>query len=154
MKKERLGFEINHCARLIRRYMDTNAVKSYVDELTGTHGRALRYFYQNRDKDIFQKDFEKEFDIRRSTASNILSLMEKNGLIERKSVSRDARLKKIILTKKALELHHKVDEAFIKMEEDISEGITDEEKEVLLKIIEKINTNIERMTEKNDKTSE
>lgn len=154
MKKERLGFEINHCARLIRRYMDTNAVKSYVDELTGTHGRALRYFYQNRDKDIFQKDFEKEFDIRRSTASNILSLMEKNGLIERKSVSRDARLKKIILTKKALELHHKVDEAFIKMEEDISEGISDEEKEVLLKIIEKINTNIERMTEKNDKTSE
>ena len=150
MKKERIGFEISHCARLIRRYMDTNALKSYIDEITGTHGRALGYFYRNRDRDIFQKDFEKEFDIRRSTASNILALMEKNGLIERKSVARDARLKKIVLTEKALELHQKVEDAFSKMEADISEGISDEEMNALFKIIEKINSNIERMTEKDD----
>ena len=154
MKNKRIGFEISHCSRLIRRYMDTNALKSYIDEVTGTHGWALRYFHQNRDRDVFQKDFEKEFDIRRSTASNILSLMEKNGLIERKSVPYDARLKKIVLTEKALELHQRVDEAFSKMEEDISEGLTEEETDALLKIIEKINSNIERMTDKNDKTSE
>lgn len=154
MKRERIGYEISHCSRLIRRYMDANALKSYVDEMTGTHGRALGYFYRNRNRDIFQKDFEKEFDIRRSTASCILSLMEKNGLIERKSVPSDARLKKIVLTEKALQLHQMVDDAFCKMEEDISQGITDEEKQTLFNIIEKINNNIERMAEKNDKTPE
>ncbi len=153
MKKNRIGFEISHCSRLIRRYMDANALKSYIDEMTGTHGWALGYFYQNRDRDVFQKDFEKEFDIRRSTASSILSLMEKNGLIERKSVPNDARLKKIVLTQKALELHQKVDAAFCKMEEDISEGISADEMDTLFKIIEKINSNIERMTDKNDKNA-
>ena len=150
MERQRIGFEISHCSRLIRRHMDANALKSYIDEITGTHGWALKYFYQNRDRDIFQRDFEKEFDIRRSTASNILALMEKNGLIERKAVESDARLKKIILTKKALELHHKVDDAFSKMEEGIAQGITEEEKDTLFKIIEKINSNIERMNSEND----
>ncbi len=150
MEAKRIGFEISHCSRLIRRYMDANALKSYIDEMTGTHGWALRYFHQNRHRDIFQKDFEKEFDIRRSTASSILSLMEKNGLIERKSVPNDGRLKKIVLTEKALELHQRVDDAFCKMEEDISEGISAEETEALLKIINKINSNIERMSDRND----
>lgn len=150
MKNKRIGFEINHCSRVIRRYMDTNAVKSHIDEITGTHGRAVRYFYRNRDKDIFQKDFEKEFDIRRSTASNILSLMEKNGLILRESVPHDARLKKITLTQKAIDIHHRVEEAFYKMEEGISKDISDEEIEAFLNTIEKIKNNIERMTREND----
>lgn len=150
MKKERLGFEINHCARVIRRYIDTNAIKSHVDEMTGTHGWAIAYFYDHRDRDIFQKDFEKEFDIRRSTASNILALMEKNGLIIRESVPQDARLKKIILTQKAVDIHKKVSEAFEKMEEEISAGLSKEEISVLLNTLQKIKNNIERMTEDND----
>ena len=154
MKSKRLGFEISHCSRVIRRYMDTNTVKSYIDEITGTHGWAIKYFYQNRDRDVFQKDFEKEFDIRRSTASNILSLMEKNGLIIRESVPHDARLKKITLTKKAVDIHHKVEAAFSRMEQDISEGISPEEIDAFLNTMEKIKNNIERMTRNNDQTAQ
>ena len=154
MDNRRIGFEISHCSRIIRRYMDANAVKSYVDEMTGTHGRAIGFFYRNRDRDIFQKDFEKEFDIRRSTASNILSLMEKNGLITRQSVSHDARLKKICLTQKAVDLHQKVQLAFDKMEEDISQGISEEEIDALFQTLGKIKNNIERMTRENAKTTE
>ena len=131
---------------MIKRYMDSAAIKNYVDEMTGTHGWALGYFCRNRDRDIFQKDFEKHFDIRRSTASSILSLMEKNGLITRESVESDARLKKIVLTRKALEIHLKVEQAFDKMESDISEGISDEEMENFLKTVDKIKNNIERMS--------
>lgn len=150
MEKKRIGFELSHCSRLIRRYMDAQAVKSYLDEMTGTHGWALRYFHQNCDRDIFQKDFEKKFDIRRSTASNILSLMEKNGLIMRQSVPYDARLKKIVLTQKAQDVHQQVEEAFCKMEEDIARDISDEELDAFFSILEKIKNNIERMTLEND----
>ena len=139
---------------MIRRYMDSNALKSYIDEMTGTHGWALKYLYSNKDKEIFQKDFEKEFDIRRSTASNILSLMEKNGLIERQSVTYDARLKKIILTQKAIDIHQQVEDAFSKMEEEISEGISSDELDTFLETIRKINNNIERMALKNGQTAE
>ena len=99
----KLGFEIGRTSRLIKRILDNNSQKEYIDKVTGTHGWALGYFHRNRDKDIFQKDFEKEFDIRRSTASHILSLMEENGIITRESVPYDARLKKIVLTEKDFE---------------------------------------------------
>ncbi len=130
--------------------MDINTAKIHADEMTGTHGWAIGYFYHNRHKDIFQKDFEKEFDIRRSTASNILSLMEKNGLIIRQSVPDDARLKKILLTEKAVEIHEKIEESFSKMEKDISQGISEEEMEAFLVTVDKIRNNIERLTAEND----
>lgn len=148
--KRKIGFEISHCSRMIKRYMDSNAIKSYIDEMTGTHGWALKYFYKNRDKDIFQRDFEREFDIRRSTASSILSLMEKNGLITRQSVESDGRLKKIMLTDKAVDIHKRVEAAFDKMEEDIMKGISEEETEAFLKTLDRIKSNIERMSKEND----
>ncbi len=106
--KRKLGFEIGKTSRLIKRVLDNNSQKEYIDKVTGTHGFALGFLHRNKDRDIFQRDFEKEFDIRRSTASHILSLMEENGMITRESVPYDARLKKIVLTEKALNIQTEV----------------------------------------------
>ena len=146
----KLGFEIHRSSRLVKRYMDNDATKLYVDKMTGTHGWAIGYFYHNKDRDIFQKDFEQQFNIRRSTASNILALMEKNGLITRESVPYDARLKKITLTRKAVDIHHTVESAFEKLEDTIQEGITPEELEVFYRVLDKINSNLERIDTDND----
>lgn len=144
MEKRRMDFELHRTSRIVRRYMDNDATKSYVEKMTGTHGWAVGFFYNNRHKDIFQKDFEKEFDIRRSTASNILSLMESNDLIKRESVPYDARLKKITLTPKAMEIQSVVEEAFSRLDRKMKEGISEEEMEVFFRVLEKINSNLER----------
>ena len=146
----KLGFEIHRSSRLVKRFLDNDATKLYVDKMTGTHGWAIGFFYHNRDRDIFQKDFEQEFNIRRSTASNILSLMEKNGLITRESVPYDARLKKITLTLKAIEIQHIVEKAFENLEDTIQEGITSEELTVFYRVLDKINNNLERKNADND----
>ena len=148
--ERKLGFEIHRSSRLVKRFMDNDATQLYVDKMTGTHGWVIGYFYHNRDKDIFQKDFEQEFNIRRSTASNILALIEKNGLIVRESVPYDARLKKITLTKKAIEIQHIVESAFEKLEDTIQAGITPEELEVFYRVLDKINSNLERNDADND----
>lgn len=148
--KRKIGFEIGHCSRIIRRYIDSKTATTGIDEITGTHARAIGYFYRNRHNDIFQRDFEKEFDIRRSTASNILALMEKNGLIIREGVEHDARLKKITLTPKAINTNKRIALFFDKMEEDISRGIDEKELENFFATIDKIKNNIERMTAEND----
>ncbi len=150
MKDRRIGFELHRSSRIIRRYMDKDASKTYVENITGTHGWVIGYLYNNRHRDVFQKDFEKEFNIRRSTASKILSLMESNDLIVRESVDYDARLKKIVLTEKALELQSVVDNAFTKMEAKIKEGITEEELDVFFRVLEKVNKNLERNDCEND----
>ena len=145
MLNRKLGFELHRSSRLVKRYMDNDATKLYVDKMTGTHGWAIGFFYHNRDRDVFQKDFEQEFNIRRSTASNILALIEKNGLITRESVPYDARLKKIVLTQKALDVQSIVDKAFEKLEETMRKDISEEELQVFFGVIDKINNNLERI---------
>ena len=146
--KRKLGFEIGRTSRLIKRVLDNNSQKEYIDKLTGTHGWALGYLHRNRDRDIFQKDFEKEFDIRRSTASHILSLMEENGMITRESVPYDARLKKIVLTEKAMNIEEEVMQFFDKLEQEFEKNITKEELEIFYNVLDKINDNIERIDAK------
>ncbi len=150
MKDRKLGFELHRTSRVVKRYMDGDAVKLYIDKMTGTHGWAVGYFYDNRHRDVFQKDFEQEFEIRRSTASNILSLMEKNGLIKRESVPYDARLKKITLTDKALEIQSVVNKSFDKLESTMKKDISDSELTVFYRVLDKICDNLERNETDND----
>ena len=150
MYNRKLSFELHRSSRLVKRYMDNDASKMYVEKMTGTHGWAIGFFFHNRDKDIFQKDFEQEFNIRRSTASNILSLIEKNGLIKRESVPYDARLKKITLTQKALDVQSVVDDAFERLEDKLRKDISEEDLQVFFRVIDKINSNLERNDADND----
>lgn len=144
MKRENnILFEIGKVSRLVKRYIDKSTNKAYVDKLTCSHGWAIGFFFENRDKDVFQKDFEKECDVRRSSATSMLKLMEKNGLITRESVDYDARLKKITLTPKAIEIHNLIDSDFEKLEEKASKGLTKEEIECFFNVLEKIKNNIE-----------
>lgn len=143
MKKSRqLGFEIRTISNLIKRYFEQHKPEEF-KESTGVHGWAIRYFYENRNKDIFQRDFETRFSIRRSTATNMLKLMEKNGLICRVSVQTDARLKKIVLTEKAIAIHKKAIKN-IEVFETLLEGdITEKELDSFYIVLDKIKANLE-----------
>lgn len=143
MKKERqLGFEIRKLNNLVKRYMESKKPEEF-DKSTGVHGWAIRYFYENRDTDVFQRDFEARFSIRRSTATNMLKLMEKNGIIHRESVPYDARLKKIVLTEKAIEIHKKATKNIKMVENTLKKGITEEELIVFYNVVDKIKNNLE-----------
>lgn len=143
-KNRDIGFEFRRINNLIRRDIERSKINGEIDTSSFVHGWAIRYLYDNREKEIFQKDIEKEFSIRRSTASNILKLMEKNGLIERISVPYDARLKKLTLTKKAVEIHEKVLINIRKREEKIRKNLTDEEIKTFFAITEKIAKSLEQ----------
>jgi len=135
-------FEMHKCSRLIKRYIDNNTDKESVDKLTGAHGWAIGFLYHNRDRDIFQRDFEKECNVRPSSATSMLKLMEKNGLIKRVGVDYDARLKKIVLTEKAIKIQETLDEKFAAIEKRLSEGISKEELETFFTVLSKIRKNI------------
>lgn len=78
----------------------------------------------------------------RATASNMLQLMERKGLIVRESVSRDARLKKISLTEKAKNMVAKSDADIREMEQLITKGFHKEETEQLKHYLDRIMENI------------
>ena len=100
--EKNIGFNVRRLTNYIKRDMEKSSASGKIILPKGVNGWAIHYFYDNREKEIFQRDFEQRFSIRRSTASNILKTMEQNGFIQRVSVESDARLKRIILTEKAL----------------------------------------------------
>ena len=143
MQPERtVGFEVRSLNNLIKRDVERSEIFNMC-RTTGLHGWAIKYFYDNREKDIFQRDFEERFSIRRSTASKILGLMEKKGLIERQSVSSDARLKKIVLTEKAVQLHERITQDILEREKRLLAGISPEKLEIFYEVIDTIKANLE-----------
>jgi len=142
-REKDIGFCVRRLSNLIKRDVEKSRIKLGVDPVKGVNGWAIKYFYDNRNKDIFQKDFETEFSIRRSTASCILKTMEQKGLILRQSVESDARLKKIVLTEKAIELHHKITEEIQNREKRLRKGISPDDLVIFLNVIEKLCVNME-----------
>ncbi len=133
----RIGKHILDCAHKIK--LDLNSQFEKV-ELTGLQARILGFLMRNlyEGQDIYQKDIEAEFKISRSSVTSVLNNMERGDFIERKSVERDARLKKITLTEKALaygEANKKILDDFEKM---LGESLTDEEKAQLNTLLNKV----------------
>lgn len=129
---------VSKLSNKLRRKLDMLSSRK---EFSGSQGRTL-HFLLAQTEDIFQKDIEEEYSIRPSTATELLKQMEKNGLIVRESVPYDNRLKKIVLTKKALSYQKQVVEDLTELEETLTQGIPEAELEVFFDVIEKMMDNL------------
>lgn len=138
-----VGFNIRRLFNAIRRDVEKSRAELGLDISKGVNGWAIGYFYENRDKDIFQKDFENEFSIRPPTASKLLKSLEQKGFIERISVENDARLKKIRLTKKAIDIHEMIMADIESREVRLRKDISDKEIESFLITLKKLYKNLE-----------
>ena len=103
---------------------------------------VIEYLYENQHEDVFQRDLEAEFNVRRSTVTGILQGLERKGLIRRESVDQDARLKKLTLTDEAVTIHKDMLHRVVLMEQKMTEDITDEEWIVFYQVLEKIKRNL------------
>ncbi len=135
-----VGFKIKRLANLISRRLCNNPVIKETDNLTGMHGWMIEYVY--RHGGVCQRDIEKNFNIRSSTVTKMLQLMEKNGLVERMTVEDDARKKVITLTEKALEIHANVEKQIEIMEKVLCAGISAEDMAAFNSVLEKMQQNI------------
>lgn len=113
------------------------------ETLTNMHGWLIHFLYNHRQTPVFQRDIEKMFSIRRSTVTTILNRMENNRLIVRKSVPEDARLKQIVLTEKAIALHHDVERECQQFEQILTNGISEEEQAQFVRILNTMYQNLE-----------
>ena len=143
IRSDDIGFAVRRLSNLIKRDVENSRTKLGLDPVKGVNGWAIAYFYENREKDIFQKDFEEKFSIRGSTASKILKTMEQKGYIERISVESDARLKKIVLTEKAVDIHKKITKEIENREIRLRKGISDSELKTFYEVMQKLSANME-----------
>ena len=92
---------------------------------------------------VYQKDIEQVFHIQRSTATGILKLLEQRGSIRRVSEEKDARLKRIEVTEKALQVKKRVDSTIEGVEKKLVSGLTEDEIKTYIELTEKMRGNLE-----------
>ena len=129
---------VSKLSNKLRRRLDMLSSRK---EFSGSQGRTL-HFLLAQTQDVFQKDIEEEYSIRPSTATELLKQMEKNGLILRETVPYDNRLKRIVLTEKALQYRQQVVEDLTDLEETPTRGISEEDLDIFFGVIEKMMDNL------------
>lgn len=135
---EKIGMEIRVLSKYIGRYLNTFHTSRGI---SGPQGLILIYISQ-AENDVYQRDIEKFFNIRRSTATGLINSLEEKGYILRESVASDARLKKLVLTDKAKDTVHIIDDQVEQLEEKILKGIDKKEIEQFRNIIERMTRNL------------
>ena len=144
MDKKHIGYAVNSLSRRISRVMDSIPAIKENKNLTGIQIWVLNFLFRSAGQDVYQRDMEREFNIRRSTATELLKTMERGGLIRREPVSFDARLKKIVLTDYAEEIRKQLQAQIRKTEELMTEGFSDEELETFFSFVERFKNNLKK----------
>lgn len=143
MYSDPVGRRIKIINNLMKRSMD-KFFGQRPDRATLMHTWILGFLQNRQDagKDTFQKDIEAEFSINRSTTSEMLKLMCKNGMISRVPVDYDARLKKIVLTEQSLKFNRELSRKMNELDKILIKGLTESEVETFLKLCDKLIDNL------------
>lgn len=138
-----INTELRILSRKIANYFITYGNRKKIEKMTGSGAWIIAYIAENSNRDVFQRDLEREFDITRSTASKNVDLMVENGFIERQSVDYDARLKKLVLTEKAKDVFKIMRNDRATLEAQMLRGFSDEEKKQLRSFLKRLSANLD-----------
>lgn len=138
-----VGMEVKAMSNLFKRQLDRRGCRPPEDAPTGVQGMVLHFIIDAQGKtDVFQRDVEATFSMRRPTATGMLQLMEKNGFIRREAVDYDARLKRLVPTEKALRFHAEITRRLREVEALAVRGLTAEEIDQFFRLADKIKQNL------------
>ena len=137
-----LGGLIHKVAHKMKREIDHANQKLGV---SGVQGRIIGYVRcESKNRDVFQKDIEDHFELRGSSVTSTLQNLEKMGFIVRESIPMDQRLKRIVLTKKALDIHNQITKNIEQVEKEAFSSINKEEEQLLSDLLKRILNYIEK----------
>lgn len=112
--------------------------------LTGIQSRVIHYILEKHAQGpVYQRDVEGAFGVSRSTVTGLLQQMEKEGLIQRESVARDARLKSLIPTQKAIRLDAQVGECLQRVEQRLTQGLSEAELAAFMAAAARMSANLD-----------
>ena len=137
-RSESMLYAIRVLNQAIVRNIEQNARDHSYSTVSPIQMMILDYLSHSTDRDVFQKDIAEVFRIRNSSVTTIIQNMEKNGMIERRAVESDARLKRIFITGKGAEVFEKCRRDMDDMEEFLMGSLSPGEQECFFSVSEKL----------------
>lgn len=139
-----VAFQLGSLANMMRRLIPTDVKARSMEGLTMRQRMIIGFIGRREPDSVYQKDIEAEMNIRRSTASVLLRQLETAGFIHRTSVEHDARLKQLTLTPKARQRLALAMGEMGRMENLLTEHITQDELDLFYRVTDKMKANLER----------
>lgn len=106
-------------------------------EVPSVSSMVLHFVFM-RGGNVLQKEVENEFDLRRSTASQLLRRLEENGSIRRTHTETDGRSKRIYLSDTEMEEQQRICHRFRTVEAYLESALTPDEKDTFFVLCGKI----------------
>ena len=154
MQNKEMNQNIGNKVRVVHNYIDKYFHSSWEKagiEPTRMQCATLHYLRRHQDEDVFQKDLEAAFSISGATVTNILKVMEKDGLIIRVPMEKDARLKKLVMTEKGMQYDKVAYSNVARLEAGMEKGFTEEEIARFREYLDRLTQNIVDLVEENTK---
>lgn len=107
-------------------------------ELTHTQYKILKFLCRNQNKPIRQADIEMHFSMTNPTVTGIIQNLEKKGLVKRMQNPDDKRSKLLVLSERAMSMEDELNYLREALENQVTENLTDEEKQQLIILLNKI----------------
>ena len=123
-----------------------------IEFMGGPQGQVLRFLDsrgENQDL-VLIKDIEKELNISKSVASNLVKRMVQNGLVELEANPSDKRAKFVRLTDKARSQMQEVKAFFERIDKQLMEDIDEDELLIFEKVLGQLQENIKGIGGENE----
>ena len=138
-----LGPALGWAAKLSKANMDAR-VSRY--DVTPAQTHVLLYLQQHGGR-VPQHELAEFLRVKPSTVNGVLDRMEEKGLVRRSVSGSDARRRLITLTEKGAEQQALVEQSFLDVEEAMVRGFTQEERETLCALLDRVIQNLKEESE-------
>ena len=135
-----VGFMCGCIEREVKKAINRGLKDADASTSSTKQGWIIGYFVRQTEP-IFQKDLEDVFHFPKSTLADIIQTLEKDGLITKVPVDGDGRKKQIVVTEKGLQFNHEIEAQIMEVEDYITKDISDEELDVVIKVLDKMQKN-------------
>jgi len=112
-------------------------------DMKGPQSMALGYLiHASAQDEIYVKDLEKYMKIRKSTASELVSRLEKNGYVKTEKSQKDGRLKRLIVTEEGHAAYDRILQFLQEIDDRLVEGLSKEEVDTLVNLLNRLIQNM------------
>lgn len=112
-------------------------------DMKGPQSMALGYLiHASAQDEIYVKDLEKYMKVRKSTASELVSRLEKNGYVKTEKSQKDGRLKRLIVTEEGHAAHDRILQFLQEIDDRLVEGLSKEEVDTFVNLLNRLIQNM------------
>ena len=139
-----IGRQINKISNYLRRRSQKTQEKI---GLTNNQALVLDYIMASNES-VYQKDIEREFNLRPSSATELISGMEEKGWIQRLPSLNDKRLKEIVFMDSGDVVRSSIKNEICTTEKQLIKGINKKDLEAFMKVTNMMLKNLEEEDER------